>query len=93
MPGEIAELEAPHTIVFHWWEQSRSGKLKFEGWPAYHLEPVGDRETRVRHRARLVPYGVWRLATPVLRRFAVNERTTTLEALRASFERPGSAGG
>ena len=25
MPGEIAELEEPHTIVFHWWEKSKSG--------------------------------------------------------------------
>ena len=31
MPGEIAELVAPHTIVFHWGEKSKSGKLKFEG--------------------------------------------------------------
>ena len=25
MPGEITQLEAPHTVVFHWWEKSRSG--------------------------------------------------------------------
>jgi len=94
MPGEIAELEAPHTIVFHWWEESKSGRLKFEGWPSYHLQPVGSSETLVRHRARLVPYGVWRLATPILRRFALKERTITIDALKASFERnPGSAPG
>jgi uncharacterized protein YndB with AHSA1/START domain len=86
MPGEIAELEAPHTLVFHWWEKSKSGKLKFEGWPSYHLQPSGDGETLVRHRARLVPYGVWRLTTPILRRLAIKERTTTLDALKASFE-------
>lgn len=42
MPGEIVEMEAPHTIVYHWWEKSKSGKLKFEGWPSYDLEPSGD---------------------------------------------------
>ena len=42
MPGEISEMERPHTIVFHWWEKSKSGKLKFEGWPSYHLQPIGD---------------------------------------------------
>lgn len=86
MPGEIAALDAPHTVVFHWWEKSRSGKLKFEGWPSYHLEPTGSGETLVRHRAKLVPYGVWRLGTPILRRFAVKERTTTIDALKASFD-------
>ncbi len=62
---------AEHTIVFHWWEKSKSGKFKFEGWPSYHLESVGDGTTLVRHRATLVPYGVWRLGTPILRRLAV----------------------
>ncbi len=94
MPGEITEMEAPHTIVFHWWETSKSGRLKFEGWPSYHLESSGAGQTLVRHRAKLVPYGVWRLATPILRRFAVKERTTTVDALKASFEgNPGSAAG
>jgi uncharacterized protein YndB with AHSA1/START domain len=59
MPGEIAEMEAPHTIVYHWWEKSKSGKLKFEGWPSYHLQSSGDSETLVRHRGKLVSYGVW----------------------------------
>jgi len=94
MPGEIAELEAPHTVVFHWWQKSRSGKLTFEGWPSYELESVSEDETLVRHRARLVSYGVWRLGTPLWRRFAVKERTTTLGALEASFARePGTAPG
>jgi uncharacterized protein YndB with AHSA1/START domain len=90
MPGEIAEMEAPHTIVFHWWETSKSGKLTFEGWPSYHLQPSGDGGTLVRHRAKLVPYGVWRLGTPIWRRLAVRERTITIDALKASFERKSS---
>ena len=93
MPGEIAEMEAPHTIVFHWWEKSTSGRLKFEGWPSYHLQPAGDDLTRVRHRGRLVSYGVWRLGRPIWRRFAVKERTITLDALAASFEKPPAASG
>lgn len=92
LPGEIVELEAPHTLVHHWWDKSKSGKLKFEGWPSYHLEPAGDGETLVRHRGKLMSYGVWRLGTPLWRRLALKERTTTLEALQASFER-GSAPG
>jgi uncharacterized protein YndB with AHSA1/START domain len=23
MPGEIVEMEAPHTVVYHWWENRR----------------------------------------------------------------------
>jgi uncharacterized protein YndB with AHSA1/START domain len=87
MPGEIAEMERPHLVVFHWWEKSKSGNLTFEGWPSYRLEPIGDSETLVRHRGKLVSYGVWRLGTPIWRRLAVKERITTLEALQASFER------
>lgn len=92
MPGEITEMVAPHTIAFHWWDKSKSGRLKFEGWPSYRLQPLGDSETLVRHRAKLVPYGVWRLGSPIWRRFAVKERTITIDALKASFERdPGAA--
>jgi len=86
MPGEIAELQAPRTVVFHWWEKSKKGNLTFEGWPSYHLQPSGDDETSVRHHAKLVVHGVWRLGTPIWRRLAVRERTITLEALKASFE-------
>jgi uncharacterized protein YndB with AHSA1/START domain len=93
MPGEILELKAPDSIVFHWWERSRSGKLKFEGWPSYRLELSGEAETLVRHRGKLVSYGAWRLGTPIWRRFAIKERTTTVDALRASFEQgPSTAG-
>jgi uncharacterized protein YndB with AHSA1/START domain len=31
MPGEIAEMEAPHTIVYHWWEKSKSGQAQVRG--------------------------------------------------------------
>lgn len=91
VPGEIVELEAPHTLVYHWWQRSRSGKLKFEGWPSYRLASVGDDETLVRHRGRLVPYGVWRLGTPTFRWLAVRERTITVDALKASFARDRGA--
>ena len=84
--GEITDLEPPHSIVFHWWETDRAGRLKFEGWPGYRLESVGDDETRVRHHARLLAYGVWALGRPIWRRFAVKERTITIDGLKASFE-------
>lgn len=86
VPGEIVEMDAPRRIVDHWWEKSKSGKLKYEGWPGYHLDPSGGSQTRVRHHAKLVSYGVWRLGTPILRRLAVKERTITIDALKASFE-------
>ena len=86
MPGEIAELEPPHKVVFHWWEKAKSGTLKFEGWPSYHLQAAGDNETVVADRAKLMSYGAWRLGTPLWRRFAVKERTITVDALKASFE-------
>jgi uncharacterized protein YndB with AHSA1/START domain len=86
MPGEILAMESPHTIVFHWWETSRKGKVKYEGWPSYSLQPAGDGATLVRHRAKLATYGLYRLAVPIFRRFAVKERTITIDALKASFE-------
>jgi uncharacterized protein YndB with AHSA1/START domain len=85
-PGEIEEFEPPHTLVYHWWDRSGRGRLHAEGWPAYSLAVTGDGGTLVRHHARVVTHGVYRLATPVLRRIAVKERTTTIEALQASFE-------
>jgi uncharacterized protein YndB with AHSA1/START domain len=93
MPGEFIELEAPHTIVFHWWEANRAGKLKFEGWPGYHLERVGENETLIRHHAKLMAYGPWALGRSIWRRFAVKERTITVDALKASFERSGRTAG
>lgn len=57
-PGEIVEFHAPHTLVYHWWDGSKSGKLKAEGWPGYSLESADDNTTLVRHRhpqARALP--------------------------------------
>jgi uncharacterized protein YndB with AHSA1/START domain len=86
LPGEIVELETPHKVVFHWWEKSKKGKLKFEGWPGYSLQVTAENGTLVRHHAKLHVYGVYSLAVPVFRRFAVRERTVTVDALKASFE-------
>jgi uncharacterized protein YndB with AHSA1/START domain len=94
MPGEIVEMEAPHTLVYHWWEKSKAGKVKFEGWPSYFLQSSDDGTTVVRHRGKLAIHGVYRLATPIFRRMAVKERTITIDALTASFEpSEGSAPG
>ena len=86
LPGEISELEAPTTIVYHWWDKTDAGELKFEGWPAYHLESAGPDETTVSHPVKLTAYGFRRFAAPVLRRLALKERTVTMDALKASFE-------
>jgi uncharacterized protein YndB with AHSA1/START domain len=85
-PGEIAEFQPPHTLVYHWWDKSKAGKLKLEGWPAYRLEMTDDGSTLVRLTAKMHTYGMYRLATPVLRRIARKERSVTLDALAASFE-------
>ncbi|GAA5159439.1 SRPBCC family protein [Ornithinimicrobium tianjinense] len=85
-PGEVLELDPPRRIVYHWWIRGRSGKLLAEGWPGYTLEAVDERTTRVRHDSRLETHGPYRLMTPVLRRLAVRERSTTVDALRRSFE-------
>ena len=84
-PGEIEQFAPPHTLVYHWWNRFRGGRLLVEGWPGYSLTVADDDTTLVRHHARIVTYGIYRAATPVLRRIAVRERTATLEALRASF--------
>jgi len=91
-PGEIEEFEPPQTLVYHWWDRSRGGRLNIEGWPAYSLTVTGDGDTLVRHHARVVTHGIYRLATPVLRRIALRERTATVEALKASFETGGERG-
>lgn len=85
-PGEIAEFEPPHTLVYHWWDRSKAGKLKLEGWPAYSLSTDSPGTTIVHLHARMHAHGLYRLATPVLRRLALKERTTTIDALAASFE-------
>ena len=85
-PGEVVEFDAPHTLTYHWWDRSKSGKLKTEGWPGYSLKTADDGTTLLRHHARMHTYGIYRLATPILRRIAVRERTATVDALKASFE-------
>ena len=87
-PGEIVEYDPPSSVVFHWWEPGAKGKVRTEGWPGYSLEAVADNATRVRHHARLHAYGIYRLGMPLWRRVAVRERTATIDALKASFERP-----
>jgi uncharacterized protein YndB with AHSA1/START domain len=84
-PGEIAEFQPPYTLVYHWWDRSKAGRLKLEGWPAYRLEASDDDSTLVHHHAKMHTYGLYRLATPFLRRIAKKERAATLEALAASF--------
>ncbi len=85
-PGEIVAFDPPHKLVYHWWDKSKAGKVKTEGWPGYSLETGGDNTTLVRHHARMHTYGIYRLTTPILRRIAVRERTATIDALKASFE-------
>ncbi|MGV8910473.1 MAG: SRPBCC family protein [Propionicimonas sp.] len=92
--GEIVGLEAPTSVVYHWWATSRSGKLTMEGWPGYSLEAMGASGTLLRHHATLKTYGLYRLAAPILTRIALRERTATVDALKASFEAgQGSARG
>jgi uncharacterized protein YndB with AHSA1/START domain len=86
LPGEISELEAPTTLVYHWWDKTPAGEFKFQGWPAYYLTSTGPDETLVRHSAKLTAYGIRRFMAPALRYFAHKERTITIDALKASFE-------
>lgn len=92
-PGEIVDFQPPHILVYHWWDKAKRGKLTLEGWPAYRLDAHDDETTVVRHHAEVRTYGVYRLATPLLRRIALKERTATLDALLASFQSPDSARG
>ncbi|MGR0319899.1 SRPBCC family protein [Agromyces sp. ZXT2-3] len=85
-PGEIVEFDPPTRVVFHWWDPGRKGRIAIEGWPGYALEAVDASTTRVRHFAALRAHGVSRIAMPVWRRIALRERTTTVDALQASFE-------
>ena len=84
-PGEIVEFEPPQTLVYHCWDRSKGGRLHVEGWPGYSLTVSGEDETLVRHHAKVITYGIYRWATPALRRIVVRERTATMEALKASF--------
>jgi uncharacterized protein YndB with AHSA1/START domain len=85
MPGEVAEHVPPYRLVYHWWDRTSSGRTRMEGWPAYSLEARGERETLVRHHARLRANGIYALGTPLLKMFARRERTATLDALVRSF--------
>ncbi|MDT0212458.1 hypothetical protein Q9R29_01045 [Rothia sp. ARF10] len=85
MPGDVVEFERPTRLVYHWWDRSRGGRLKAEGWPGYRLEAKGDHTTIVHHHARLETHGLHHLATPVYALLARRERTATVEALQASF--------
>ena len=85
-PGEVVEFEPPHRLVYHWWDKSTAGKVRLEGWPGYSLEATDRNTTIVRHHATMNTHGIYRVATPLLRRIAVKERTATVEALKASFE-------
>ena len=86
IPGEVVEFDPPRRLVYHWWDSSKSGKVKVEGWPGYTLEATDHDTTLVRHHASMKTYGLYRLATPVLGRVALRERTATMDALKASFE-------
>ena len=85
-PGEIVEFDPPHSLVYHWWDRTKSGKLKVEGWPGYSLETGDGGTTTVRHHAEMHTYGIYRLATPIFRRIAWKERAATVDALKSSFE-------
>lgn len=43
-------------------------------------------------KGKLTMYGIYGFAAPVFRRFAVKERTVTIDALKASFESGSAAG-
>lgn len=84
-PGEIVTFERPTSLVFHWWKKTTGGKVNTEGWPGYSLEAKGDHTTLVHHHVKVETHGLYGLATPMLRWIAHRERTTTIEALQASF--------
>lgn len=85
-PGEVIEFDPPHRLVYHWWDKSKAGKVKLEGWPGYSLEVTDGDATLVRHHATMRTFGLYRIATPLLRLVAVRERTATVDALKVSFE-------
>ena len=86
-PGEVVTFDRPERLVYHWWQKAPWGSTLAEGWPGYTLESVGERETLVRHHARLRTYGIYGPATPIMKRIALRERTVVLDALARSFER------
>ena len=86
LPGEILELER-RTSSSTTGGTSRRRQAQGEGWPGYSLQPSGENATLVRHHAKMNIHGVYQLAAPIFRRIAVRERTVTIDALKASFER------
>jgi|GEM_PF-1005373 len=86
-PGQIVEFDRPTRVVFHWWDEPRHGWIATEGWPGYALEAVDDATTQVRHFAALRAHGIARVGMPFWRRVALRERSTTIDALQASFVR------
>lgn len=87
-PGEVVTFDRPRRLVYHWWQKAPWGTTVAEGWPGYTLESVGEGETLVRHHAQLKTYGIYRPATQVMKRIALRERTTVLDALETSFRTP-----
>jgi hypothetical protein len=77
------EFDPRHSLVYHWWDRTKSGKLKIEGWPGYSLETGDDVTTIVRHHAEMHTHGIYRLATPIFRKIALKERAATVDALKA----------
>ena len=78
-------MDPPHR-VYHWWDRTKSGKLKVEGWPGYSPGSGDDGTTLVRHHAEMDTYGIYSLATPIFRRIASKERAARVVALKSSFE-------
>ncbi|WP_324142742.1 SRPBCC family protein [Intrasporangium sp.] len=89
-PGEVVEFNPPHRLVYHWWDHSKAGKVRLEGWPGYTLEATDPSTTVVRHHAIIHTHGLYRFASPLLRRIAAKERTATMDALKLSFESHGN---
>jgi uncharacterized protein YndB with AHSA1/START domain len=84
-PGEVSTFDQPTELEYHWWQQAPWGAKLAEGWPGYKLEAVDETETLVRHYVRLRTYGIYALATPVMKRIILRERTAVLNALERSF--------
>ena len=84
-PGEVSAFDRPRELEYHWRQKAPWGAMLAEGWPGYRLESVGERDTLVRHHARLKTYGIYGPATPIMKRIALRERTAVLDALEASF--------
>jgi len=83
--GEVATLERPERVVFHYTARL-FGMKAMEGWPGYTLEPDGDAGTRLLHEAEARLYGPFKLLAPLIQILAERERQRTVDALKASLE-------